>query len=44
LHLIERALPYQLGATTSIEFTADGMVCRMELPIAAPGSAEPVAG
>jgi PAS domain S-box-containing protein len=44
LHLIERALPYQLGATTSIEFTADGMVCRMELPIAAPGSAEPVSG
>jgi PAS domain S-box-containing protein len=44
LHLIERALPYQLGATTSIEFTPDGMLCRMELPIAAPGSAEPVAG
>jgi PAS domain S-box-containing protein len=44
LHLIERALPYQLGATTSIEFTPDGMLCRMELPIAIGGSAEPVAG
>jgi two-component sensor histidine kinase len=44
LHLIERALPYQLGATTSMEFTPGGMVCRMELPLAAPGSVEPVAG
>jgi PAS domain S-box-containing protein len=44
LHLIERALPYQLSATTSIEFTPDGLVCRMVLPLGAARSVEPVAG
>lgn len=33
--LIERALPYDLGATTKLEFTPDGVRCRIELPLAA---------
>jgi len=35
LELIERALPYQLGATTQMTFTRDGVACRMTLPLAA---------
>ena len=35
LDLIERALPYQLGATTSMTFAPDGIACRMQLPFAA---------
>lgn len=31
--LIERALPYQLGAKTELEMGADGVRCRMELPV-----------
>jgi two-component system CheB/CheR fusion protein len=31
--LIERALPYQLGATTSYAFTADGVHCVIEVDI-----------
>lgn len=31
--LIERALPYQLNASTNLEFTADGVRCTVELPM-----------
>jgi two-component sensor histidine kinase len=31
--LIERALPYQLNAKTSLEFTGDGVRCIVELPV-----------
>ena len=31
--LIERALPYQLNAVTSLEFTGDGVRCTVELPL-----------
>jgi two-component sensor histidine kinase len=31
--LIERALPYQLNATTNLEFTAEGVSCSVELPL-----------
>lgn len=31
--LIERALPYQLNATTKLEFKADGVHCTIELPL-----------
>ncbi len=31
--LITRALPYQLGAETALEFTADGVRCRVVLPV-----------
>lgn len=31
--LIERALPYQLGAKTSYEMTADGVHCTISLPV-----------
>ncbi|MGA0587362.1 PAS domain-containing protein [Dyella sp. KRB-257] len=33
--LIERALPYQLGATTTYTFTPDGVLCVIRLPISA---------
>ena len=33
--LIERALPYQLNAKTSLEFTGDGVRCVVELPLEA---------
>lgn len=33
--LIERALPYQLGARTSYRFQADGVHCTIEVPIIA---------
>jgi PAS domain S-box-containing protein len=38
--LIERALPYQLGARTSYAFTADGLECTIEvdIPKAAPNT------
>ena len=32
--LIERALPYQLGAETTYEFGVDGVRCTIEMPIA----------
>jgi two-component sensor histidine kinase len=32
--LIERALPYQLGAYTDFHFDADGVRCRIAVPIA----------
>ena len=32
--LIERALPYQLGARTSYGFAADGVHCSIEVPVA----------
>jgi len=31
--LIERALPYQLGAETSLEFSADGVCCAIVVPV-----------
>jgi len=31
--LIERALPYQLNATTKLEFTAEGVECMVRIPI-----------
>jgi PAS domain S-box-containing protein len=31
--LIERALPYQLNATTNLEFTDEGVRCSVELPL-----------
>ena len=31
--LIEVAFPYELGATTCLEFAADGVRCRIELPL-----------
>jgi two-component sensor histidine kinase len=31
--LIERALPYQLGAQTSYDFTPDGVHCMIEVDI-----------
>ncbi len=34
--LIQRALPYQLGAETSFEFKPDGVFCRIVVPIARP--------
>jgi hypothetical protein len=33
--LIERALPYQLKALTSLEFDADGVHCTIVLPVSA---------
>ncbi|MDX6805898.1 sensor histidine kinase [Terrihabitans rhizophilus] len=33
--LIERALPYQLGARTSYSFGADGVRCMIEVPVSA---------
>lgn len=32
--LIEKALPYQLGAETSLEFEGDGVRCRIVVPLA----------
>ena len=37
--LITQALPYQLGAETALEFTPDGVVCRIVLPAGAFSSA-----
>jgi hypothetical protein len=31
--LIERALPYQLNATTNLQFTDEGVRCSVELPL-----------
>lgn len=31
LDLIERGLPYQLGATTKLDFLADGLICTIDL-------------
>lgn len=31
--LIERALPYQLNAVTNLEFTSEGVRCKVELPL-----------
>jgi PAS domain S-box-containing protein len=36
--LIERALPYQLGARTKLEFAAGGVRCIISVPVAAVGS------
>jgi two-component sensor histidine kinase len=33
--LIERALPYQLGAQTDLRFTPEGVACRIIVPIRA---------
>jgi PAS domain S-box-containing protein len=38
--LIERALPYQLGAQTSYRFAADGVHCTIEVDIPEPAEAE----
>jgi hypothetical protein len=38
--LIERALPYQLRAQTTLAFTADGVRCTITVPII-PEGAEP---
>ncbi|SFP60617.1 PAS domain S-box protein [Sphingomonas rubra] len=38
--LIERALPYQLGAETSYAFGKDGLHCVLTVPIASPGMDE----
>ena len=38
--LIERGLPYELGAATSLEFLPGGVRCTIELPIDAEGSAD----
>jgi PAS domain S-box-containing protein len=35
--LIERALPYQLGARTNLEFGRDGVHCVIAVPVAPPG-------
>ena len=35
--LIERGLPYQLGATTEVTFSTDGLVCNLALSLAAAG-------
>jgi len=34
--LIERALPYQLNAITSLEFSSDGVRCTVDLPLESP--------
>jgi PAS domain S-box-containing protein len=39
LDLIERGLPYQLGATAKVVFASDGMICNLVLPLP---SADPV--
>lgn len=39
--LIERALPYQLGATTKLEFGADGVRCTIVMPLPDAGGSEP---
>ena len=31
--LIERGLPYDLGAVTALEFTPSGVRCAVELPV-----------
>lgn len=38
--LIERALPYQLGAKTSFAIDVDGVHCTIALPVSAKGAAE----
>jgi two-component system CheB/CheR fusion protein len=38
--LIERGLPYELGAATSLEFLPGGVRCTIELPIDPQGSAD----
>ena len=38
--LIERALPYQLGAETTYELGADGVRCTIEMPISREGGHE----
>jgi PAS domain S-box-containing protein len=35
--LIERALPYQLGARTRLDFDSDGVRCRIDVPVAVTG-------
>ena len=39
--LIERGLPYELGAATSLEFLPGGVRCTIELPIETDGHAAP---
>jgi two-component sensor histidine kinase len=36
--LIERALPYQLRARTSLEFGPDGVRCAITLPVSVDGA------
>ncbi len=38
--LIERALPYQLGAKTRLEFGADGVLCEVVVPLAVEDQAD----
>jgi two-component system CheB/CheR fusion protein len=38
--LIERGLPYELGAATSLEFLPGGVRCTIELPVDAQGGAD----
>ncbi len=42
--LIEEALPYQLGASTSFLFKPGGIECTILLPLPGPGEAEPDMG
>ncbi|RVU18151.1 sensor histidine kinase [Methylobacterium oryzihabitans] len=35
--LIERQLPMEFGGTAEIAYRSDGVVCRMDIPLAAPG-------
>jgi len=41
LNLIERGLPYQLGATTKVIFSSDGVVCNLALPLPDAASVAP---
>jgi PAS domain S-box-containing protein len=35
--LIERALPFQLGAKTKLDFRPDGLLCEISVPVTTPG-------
>ena len=35
--LIERALPFQLGAETKLDFRPDGLLCEITVPVITPG-------
>ena len=42
MDLIERGLPYQLGAIARVAFASDGMVCNLVLPLAGANPVPPV--